>query len=222
MERPFIHVALQGSGKGSVAMEVAVPLTEFSVEEVIFDVLMHRIELGKVGILACHAVSHEVGNRRLTLRPPELHVVPVLCSTSAQGIAEVDDSSHLAVPTLGPHPIEHRGSQAHQFRIIVAVARLIEDEPCTLNGVAGVELASLEVVELQRTVRIALFHHYLQLRTDEVRLDLLKIAVDASVESCSLVRKCGPEFLYGIEQDHGEPESQGSGLELGNQDAGSG
>jgi len=88
--------------------------------------------------------------------------------------------------------------------------------------VAGVELASLEVVELQRTVRIALFHHYLQFRTDEVRLDLLKIAVDASVESCSLVRKCGPEFLYGIEQDHGEPESQGSGLELGNQDAGSG
>jgi hypothetical protein len=45
VERSLVHISLQGSGKGVVVMQIAVPLAKLAIDEVGFDILVHFTEL---------------------------------------------------------------------------------------------------------------------------------------------------------------------------------
>ena len=148
--------------------------------------------------------------------------MPVFAPAFAQGVAEIDNPAILLVPADFPHPIKHRGAKFYEFGIIITVFCLTHDEPGTLDGMPGVQHPSLNVVQLQCTVRGTLLHHQFHFRTYEIGGYLLDQAIDEIRKRFFVLGACLAQFLRSVEQNHRDAKTFRRGIflvEFWNEDA---
>ena len=153
----------------------------------------------RVLLIPGQLVGQQRRDDRLVLRPPELHVLPVLLHGQAFDVAEVEDAAKLVVPAALPHPVEHRRARLDEFGVTAAVFRLVQDEPRRLDGVPGREHPPVEVVD-HLAVRTDRFHDGLVLGLHEVAADLVDRAIDVLVPACVAQRLA--QDLGGRDGDH--------------------
>ncbi len=157
---------------------------------------MHGRVLGVAGEM----IGEQRGDNGLVVRPPEFHVVPILLHGQPLHIAEVEEPAILRVPAPRPHPLEDGLAQGAQACVVAAHARLLQDEPGRLDGMAGVEHAAIEVIE-ELAVGADRLQHGAQVRLHEIALDLVDTAVDPAVAQFRVTAGLA-QRLSRCDQDH--------------------
>jgi hypothetical protein len=104
------------------------------------------IEPGLITRFARNPASDIGGDDRFAVRPPKLHIVPILLHWLVVHISKVKQSSVLRIPTASPHRIEDRKPEFPQS-LIFAKLTFVEDEPSAFDRVARIELPTVEVIE---------------------------------------------------------------------------
>lgn len=176
VEEGFPEGAFEGVGGGAVAVEVAEPFAVGGVGEVVEGPVAELVVPVEVFFVAGLVVGHEGGDEGFVVRPPEFHVVPVFLDGFLIEVAEVVEAAVFGVPAAVPHPVEHVAADLAEGGV-VAVGGFLKDEPCGFDGVAGVELAAVEVVD-DGAIWGDGFHDCLEVGFDEEADDVVEAAVD--------------------------------------------
>src|SRR5690606_20156776 len=96
VKQAFPQVAFQGSRDAPFAVQVTKPLAMLMICEVRKrPVSQLRVPLG-IARLARQLPGEERGNERFVMRPPELHVVPVLLHRFVVNVAKVKQAAILS------------------------------------------------------------------------------------------------------------------------------
>src|SRR5687768_8454388 len=111
VEEALPHVAFEGRGGRSVAVEVAEPFAVFRVCEVLEGPCTQLLVPFEVTGLAREPPRHHCCDECLVMRPPEFHFVPVFLHRPVKDIAKVKDPSLLRVPAAPPHPLKHAAAK---------------------------------------------------------------------------------------------------------------
>lgn len=102
--------------------------------------------------------SQQGCNNGLAVRPPKLHILPVLLHRFVKHIPEIQDAAMFFISSPLPYIIEHPPAKFNQVRIIAAVFRFLQDEPGAFDGMTRIKCASVNMVN-DAAVRCHLFHH---------------------------------------------------------------
>lgn len=146
VKRPFPEVALQAGADTAVAVEIAEPLAMLCIGKMLVGPIMDHLMPSRVLRVARELVSEQSGDDRFILRPPELHVMPVLLDRQPVDINKVQDAAVFFVPASLPHPIEHLATDANEF-VVLAQFAFVHDEPCTFDRVTWIEHAAIEMID---------------------------------------------------------------------------
>ncbi len=132
-------------------MQVTEPLAVLLIREMLMAPLVNKSMPVSVATLTGQLVRHQCGDDGFIVRPPELHIRPVLLRWLAINIAEVQQTTKLAVPTAMPHPIEHAATESNEPMVSADLA-FMHDEPGTFDGVTWVQRSTITMVD-NRTIR---------------------------------------------------------------------
>lgn len=112
MEEAFPKVPLERHGHAAIAMQIAVPFAVLRVGKVFETPVVHLLVPRGVFQVAGELIREQRGNESFIVRPPELHVMPVLLHGLVVDVSEIQNAAKLRVPTPRPHPVEHLASRA--------------------------------------------------------------------------------------------------------------
>ena len=161
--------------------------------------IVHQLVHGGVFFLAGQGQGEQRSDDGLVVRPPEFHIVPILLHRLVVHISKIKQPTVLAVPAPCHHPVQNLATGTDQVWIVAAELGLPQDKPGALDRMAGVECATVKVID-DRAVRRDHLHHALDLRLHEVSADLLDGVVDVPGER--VVAKIQPQLLRGNHLDH--------------------
>src|SRR5690606_41353500 len=97
MKRSFKKVAFGRLCNTPVAMQISVPLSMFLVVEMAIGIIMDLLVHERILLVLRNLVSQQSCNYRFILRPPKLHVLPILLHWFIVHIAIVDRSEERRV-----------------------------------------------------------------------------------------------------------------------------
>ena len=132
-------IAFGRVGNPSVAVHITEPLPVFAIGKGPVGIVVHQTMPLSITIFPRHLVSQQGGSDGLAVRPPELHVVPVLLDRFAMHINEVEKPAVFLVPSPLPHVIKHAATEGREPCVSSSPLRLVQDEPGRLDGVPGIE-----------------------------------------------------------------------------------
>ena len=169
VERPLEEIALRRLRNRSIAVEIAVPLAVFLVWHALICPFAHLFVPIQPLIVLCEVPGILRRDKRLALRPPELHVLLVALRREVFAVAEAYYAAVLLVPAPRERPVEDSQRELQEL----LVARLLGDfheEPARLDRMAGVDCAADHRVD-ELTVRADSLEKRLELGMDEVVLE---------------------------------------------------
>ena len=145
MEATLPLTALQRQQHLALTVQIAVPLWVFGVGEVAPGVVVDALKPLQALLVARQLVALEQRDECLDVYPPQLLVKLQLVAGLAQAVHEVEDALVLLVPA-----VFHLGKR-YLHRLVDKLGAVkplpeVHQEPCRLDGMTGVHLATVEAV----------------------------------------------------------------------------
>ena len=100
----------------------------------------------RITIFPGHPVGQQGRYDGLTVRPPELHVMPVFLDRITMDINKVEQPAVLLIPSPLLHVIEHPAPERGKFFVSSPPLRLVQDEPRRLDGMSGIHRATVQMI----------------------------------------------------------------------------
>ncbi len=145
---------------------------------------------------------------RLTVRPPEFHVVPVFLHRFAVETGKREQAAVRCVPAPRPHPVENPRAERDEPSVPAQPA-LVHNEPRALDGVPRIQRTPVKMIE-NGSGRRNNFQQRRVLRLEEIALNFCDEHINplaARPAAGRHVTGIRPQFLRCHHADHQCPDS---------------
>ena len=200
---------------GIVPAEIAVPVAELGVGEVLLAVVHGPLKPGEVLLIPGVPEDHQAGDHGLVVGPPQLHVVLVGLGGTAQAVNKVEQAAVLIVPA----GVDGLVKDLHGDLVLLLVplpVGVLHEEPGALDVVAGVDHPALGHIQAGGAVQVHALQGAAQLGLVVVLEDLIHALLGPLIVEGLLLRVHPAQHGGDVQVDHGVGQSPaGPGLRNG-------